>query len=409
MKIVAARLARDLDALADIGRDPAGGMTRLALTPADAAARAHVRAAMSELDLRITHDEVGNLIGRWGGDGPAVMTGSHLDSVPRGGRYDGPLGVVGGLEAVRALKEAGVRPARPIEVVVFTGEEGSRFGRGTIGSAALSGEVPVAAIHALRDAAGVSFAQALAAYGDEGVPVAAARPLGSVAAFVELHIEQGGVLEARGLDIGAVTAVAGLVQHVVRLVGDANHAGATPMELRADALGCAAEVVLGCEKLARDLGRGAVATVGKLEVEPGAFNIIPGAATLGVDARAADPEVLDALDGGVRALAEQAAVRRRIRAEVTRRQKVHPGPLAERVIAAVERGAAAEGLGALRMVSGAIHDALHMASFCPSGMIFVPSKGGKSHCPEELSGLDEMARGVAVLARTLAELAGQTS
>lgn len=407
MRVSAERLVRDLDALAEMGQDPSGGMTRLALTPSDADARAYVRARMLELGMVVSHDDVGNLIGRWGrSDGPAVMTGSHLDSVPRGGRYDGPLGVVGALEAVRALRDAGVRPALPIDVVVFTGEEGSRFGRGTIGSAAFSGEVAVADIHALTDSAGVSFADALATYGDVGPALAAARPRGSVAAFIELHIEQGGVLESRQLDIGAVTAVAGLAQHVVRLYGDANHAGATPMDLRTDALACAAEVVLGCERLARALGQGAVSTVGRLEVEPGAFNIIPGLVTLGIDSRAASPDLLHQLDAGVRAVVDAAAGPRGVRAEVTRRQLVHPGPLAEVVIAAIEESTRDEGLRSLRMISGAIHDALHMASFCPSGMIFIPSRGGRSHCPDELSGTDEMVRGVAVLARTLAALAG---
>jgi hydantoinase/carbamoylase family amidase len=404
MKVSGTRLGRDLEALAQIGRDPAGGMTRLALSPADGQARAYVRERMRELGMTVVHDEVGNLVGRLGPAGPSVMTGSHLDSVLRGGRFDGPLGVVGGLEAVRALVESGFRPKRALEVAVFTGEEGSRFGRGTIGSAAFSGEVPVADIHGLRDADGVSFAAALANYGDEGPPVPAGRPVGAVAAFVELHIEQGGVLESQKLDIGAVTAVAGLVQHVVRVTGDANHAGATPMELRKDALAGAAAIVLGLEERARTLGRGAVATVGKLEVEPGAFNIIPGAAVLGVDARAADPEILDALDQAVGELAGRVAAGRGLGVEVTRRQRVAPGPLDERVIGAVERAAAAAGLRSLRMPSGAIHDALHMATYCPSGMIFIPSDGGKSHCPEERSSLDDMVRGVEVLARTLAEL-----
>jgi len=405
VKISPQRLARDLDALALIGQDPAGGMTRLALSPSDAEARTYVRSQMHALGMTTTHDEVGNLVGRWGpATGGAVMSGSHLDSVPRGGRYDGPLGVVGAVEAVRALAEAGFAPRKPIDVVVFTGEEGSRFGRGTIGSAAWAGDVPVADILALRDAGGTSFKDALATYRDEGTATPARRPAGSVAAFLELHIEQGGVLESRKLDIGAVTAVAGLVQFVVRVVGDFNHAGATPMELRQDALAGAAEIVLGVERAARDLGRAAVATVGKLEVEPGAFNIIPGAAVLGIDARATDPALLDALEEAVRNLAAKVELDRRLRTEVTRRQRVEPGPLDERVIGAVERAAAASGLRSLRMPSGAIHDALHMANHCPSGMIFIPSNGGKSHCPEELSSLDDMARGVEVLARALADL-----
>jgi allantoate deiminase len=399
------RLARDLAALAEHGQDPAGGMTRLALTVSDAAARDYVRGRMLELGMTVSHDDVGNLIGRLAGKDPSaacVMTGSHLDTVPRGGRYDGPLGVVGALEAVRALVEAGVSPRRPIDVIVFTGEEGSRFGRGTIGSAALCGEIPVATIHALTDAQGITFEAALATYRDPGPARPAAVPSGSVFAFVELHIEQGGVLEQKRVPIGAVTTVNGLRQLIVKLRGDANHAGATPMDLRRDALVCAAELVRAVDRIPRELGEGAVATVGKLEVEPNAYNIIPGLVTLGIDARAPTQALLDQLEERITGAARQVPA---LSVEVTRRQAVAPGPLDERVISAVERGAVAEGLRSFRMPSGAIHDALHMASFCPSGMIFIPSQGGKSHCPEEDSSPGDMILGVEVLARTLADLA----
>lgn len=399
------RLSRDLAALAEFGRDPAGGMTRPALSQADAQARRYVRDQMLKMGLCVEHDQVGNLFGRRKGreDTACVMTGSHLDTVPRGGRFDGPLGVVGALEALRALDQAGVETRRPIDVVVFVGEEGSRFERGTIGSAALAGEIPVEEVWALRDARGISFRDALASYGDEGSARLAPQSKGSVHAFVELHIEQGGVLETGRVPIGAVTTVNGLLQHIIRLVGDANHAGATPMDLRRDALCCAAELVLAVETAARE--EGGVATVGNLAVEPGAFNIIPGAVTLSTDARASASPILDALDARIRHAAAAVSVPRGVKATVTARQRVAPGPFDERVIGAVERAAAAESLASLRMPSGAIHDALHMAAFCPSGMIFVPSRGGKSHCPEEHTPIEELLPGCAVLARTLVALA----
>ncbi|HKA92066.1 MAG TPA: Zn-dependent hydrolase [Haliangiales bacterium] len=405
MKLKGERLARDLERLATFGRDPDGGWTRPALSPADAQARAYVREEMLAMGLAVVHDEVGNLIGRRRGarDDAPVVTGSHLDTVPRGGRFDGPLGVAGALEAVRALDEAGVTTGRPIEVVAFTGEEGSRFPRGTIGSAAMSGDVPVAEIFALEDRDGVRFLDALATYADAGAPRPARRPPGSVHAFVELHIEQGGVLEARRIAVGAVTAIQGLVQHVARVRGDANHAGATPMHLRRDALAGAAEMVLAVERVAEEVG--AVATVGRLEVEPGGYNIIPGAATLSIDLRAPDAGTLDELDRQIRAELIAAAERRALHLELTRRQRVEPAACAELVISAVERAAAEAGASVMRLPSGAIHDALHMGALCPTGMIFVPSVGGKSHCPEEESGLPEMLRGCEVLARTLAILA----
>ncbi len=405
MKLRGERLARDLERLAAFGRDPDGGWTRPALSQADAQARAYVREEMLAMGLAVGHDDVGNLIGRRRGarDEAPVVTGSHLDTVPRGGRFDGALGVAGALEAVRALDEAGVTTGRPIEVVVFTGEEGSRFPRGTIGSAAMSGDVAVAEILGLADRDGVRFVDALAAYADAGAPRPARRPPGSVHAFVELHIEQGGVLESRRIDVGAVTAIQGLIQHVARIHGDANHAGATPMSLRRDALAGAAEMVLAVERVAQEVG--AVATVGRLEVEPGGYNIIPGAATLSIDLRAPEAGILDELDRMIRTEIVEAAERRALRLELTRRQRVEPGPCAELVIGAVERAAADAGVSAMRVLSGAIHDALHMGSLCPTGMIFVPSIGGKSHCPEEETGLAEMLRGCEVLARTLAILA----
>jgi allantoate deiminase len=403
-------LARDLAALAELGLDPRGGLTRVALSPADARARAYVRREMQTLGLTIAHDEVGNLIGRRAGSeagAAAVTTGSHLDTVPQGGRYDGPYGVLGGLAALRALDAAGVSTRRPIEVVVFVGEEGSRFPRGTIGSAVMAGDVPVADILALRDADGVSFADALAAYGDRGAARAARRGKDEVFAFVELHIEQGGVLEARKLPIGAVTVINGLVQHIVSVTGDANHAGATPMDMRRDALAGACEMILAVEFIANRLTGGAVATVGRIEARPGGFNIIPGAASFSIDLRAPKAEVLDTLDAEIRESIAVIAEKRKLPLTVETRQRVQPGLFDEQVIGAVERAAAAAGLSSMRMPSGAIHDALHMANLCPSGMVFVPSRGGKSHCPEEDTSLEDLEAGATVLAHTLADLAAR--
>jgi allantoate deiminase len=397
MNINQDRLLADLDHLAQIGRGADGGITRRALSDEDAAARRYVKRRLSELGLEIRHDEAGNLraLRRGRRDLAPVMTGSHLDSVPSGGRLDGPLGVVGAIAALDAL--GGVETERPIEVVVFVGEEGSRFPRGTIGSAAMSGHVPVDKIWALRDAAGLTFRQAMAAYGDEGEPIPArAAPF----AFVELHVEQGGVLEAEGLPIGAVTAIAGLVQRAVTFWGDANHAGATPMHLRKDALLAAAEWALGIEAAARELG--CVGTVGKLEVHPGGKNIIPGRVEAICDLRAADARTLSSIDQRARALLQNT---RGVSVEERMLQRVEPGPMDERAIAGVERAAAACGLRSRRMPSGAIHDALHMAEICPTSMIFVPSIGGRSHCPTEDTDPRHLALGCEVLARFLVEFA----
>jgi allantoate deiminase len=401
MKIDQDRLLEDLTVLSKIGRDPTGGgITRKALTKEDAEARSYVAGRMRQAGLEVHHDEVGNLRGVRAGKHaqPSVMTGSHLDSVPSGGRLDGPLGVVGAIAAVEAL--GGVETERPIEVTVFVGEEGSRFPRGTIGSAAMSGHVDVAKILELRDADGISYAQALSTYGDAGAAISArTRPH----AFVELHVEQGGLLEADGLPIGVVTAIAGLVQRAVTFSGDANHAGATPMHLRKDALLAAAEWALGIEVAARELG--CVGTVGKLEVFPGGKNIIPGRVESICDLRAADARTLDMVDQRVQDLLG-GAERRGVGVSQRLLQRVDPGPMHELAMAAVERAAKNAKLASRRMLSGAIHDALHMAETCPSTMIFVPSKGGRSHCPGEDTDPKDLVQGCEVLAYTLVELAG---
>jgi allantoate deiminase len=400
------RLLADLETLAGFGRGPDGGITRRALSEEDAAARRYVKQRMTEAGFAVSHDEVGNLHGRFGaGDQPVVMTGSHLDTVPSGGRLDGPLGVVGAIAAVEALGRAGFSPRRPIEVVVFVGEEGSRFRRGTIGSAALSGHVEVDAIHALVDGDGISYRDALSTYGDEGEARPTRMSKGEVHAFVELHVEQGGLLEAEALDIGAVTAIAGLVQRQLSFLGEANHAGATPMHLRHDALLAAATFALEIERIACELGGGAVGTIGKLEVMPGGKNIIPGRVEAICDLRAPSAALLSALDERVRAAFAAAGVARGVLTRESLLQRVEPGLMEERVITTVERAAAASGLKSRRMVSGAIHDALHMAELCPSSMIFVPSLGGRSHCPDEETSPEQLERGCEVLARSLADLA----
>jgi hydantoinase/carbamoylase family amidase len=257
---------------------------------------------------------------------------------------------------------------------------------------------------ALRDADGVTYREALASYGDEGAPLPARVARGGIAAYVELHIEQGGVLERLGVPIGAVTAIAGLVQRSVRFEGVANHAGTTPMDLRRDALLAAAEWALGVERCARAVGGGTVGTVGRFEVQPGGRNIIPGSVEAICDLRAPNASLLDILDGCVVAALQQSA-RRSVSATPRLLQRVEPGPMDERVVAAVERAASAAGFASHRMVSGAIHDALHVAEVCPASMIFVPSRGGRSHCPEESTDVEHLAAGATVLAHALAALA----
>lgn len=406
------QLEEDLAVLAEYGQAPMGGWTRPAFSPADAAARRYVIQRLRAMGLTVQRDEAGNVRARLPGREPGlpvVMTGSHLDSVPSGGRLDGPLGVAGALAAVAAIRKRGLVPHRTIEIVVFVAEEGSRFPRGTLGSSVLSGELEMPDLLRLRDTEGMLFTEAMASYGDDAIfpgtpPLLAPVPAGSVHAFLELHIEQGAVLETAGIPIGAVTAINGLVQRSVTFTGDANHAGATPMTQRRDALLAAAEWTLAIERAAKEVGGGAAATVGRMEVFPGGRNIIPGRVEATCDLRAPIGELLDALDARVSAALILAAARKVVVHE-RRLQRVEPGIMDEHCITRVEEAAHAAGLTSLRLPSGAIHDALNLAKLAPTSMVFVPSIRGRSHCPDEETEPEHIVAGATVLATALLGLA----
>ncbi|MEK6607803.1 MAG: Zn-dependent hydrolase [Myxococcota bacterium] len=403
--IDAAAIARDLAALARFGALPSGGVTRLALTAEDAAARRWAADRLRGIGCDVRVDAIGNLRARRPGrepSAPAIWTGSHLDTVPEGGRYDGAAGVVAAIAAIEAFGRDATRA--PIEVVAFLGEEGSRFPRGTLGSAVVAGDVSIDEAMALRDPSGVTLREALAAHGDAGSLPARVAP-GEVGAYVELHVEQGGVLEGTGAEIGVVETIAGLTQLVVTVVGEANHAGATPMDRRRDALAAAAELVLAVEELPRGVDGYAVATVGNVVASPGAFNIIPGRVEVHVDMRASRPDALETLEHNVRHAATLVWSKRRTDVTVARRQHVAPGPMSPEVVAVIESACRDAGRRFLRMPSGAVHDALHMAVMAKTGMIFVPSIGGRSHCPAESTRVEDLAIGAEVLARTLLRLA----
>lgn len=395
------RLAADLEAFRVHGAIEGGGVDRPALGPADVAARRALQTAMKAAGLSVETDAIGNQWGRLGGDGPAVVAGSHLDSVPRGGYLDGPLGVLAALEVARAMGEAGAPPV-PFEVVSFTGEEGSRFPRGTLGSRVASGHLPLAEALAMTDAEGTTVAQALEAAKVRGAALLA--PADRFRAYVELHIEQGGVLESKGIGLGIVRAISGLVQLAVEVSGVANHAGTTPMDLRADALAAAAEMVVRIEQRGRQANGRAVATVGRFDVSPNAWNIVPGAVQLGIDVRSPDPALLETMERDVRRAIEFVAEVRGVRVAVERRQKVEPGALDSSLVERAAGACLAIGEACETMTSGAIHDALEIAPVAPTVMLFVPSIGGKSHTPEEETKPEDVARGLRALAAVVWDL-----
>ena len=396
--------------LAEFNDDPAaGGITREVYTPTYQAALAWVAERMQAAGMTTRIDAFGNLWGRWEGTDPSaprVVTGSHVDTTLNAGRYDGVVGVLGAVEAVARLRERGVRPGRSIDVLAFAGEE-PRFGLGCIGSRALVGAFTREDLDALCDRDGVSLADALRGAGldPDAVPQARLDPAG-VHAFVELHIEQGAVLETGGEAIGVVTAIAAPHDFRLTFTGAATHSGATPMHLRRDALAGAAELLVELERLATvSASRTTVATVGVIGVAPGAINVVPGEARLDVDVRDADLAAREAVVDGIVLAAREIAARRRLTVAVEPIVRDTPVPCAPEVVAAAEAACAELGLSHRRMTSGAYHDAMIMAAAVPVGMVFVPSRGGVSHHPDEYTAPEQLDAGVAVLAGTLQRLA----
>ncbi|MEA9588357.1 allantoate amidohydrolase [Xanthomonas sp. WHRI 10064A] len=366
--------------------DTPEGLFRAWLSPAHRAAIAQVSTWMRQAGMQVRLDAAANLIGRYDGtqaDAPALLIGSHLDSVRDAGRYDGPLGILLGIECVAALHAQARRLPFAIEVIAFGDEEGSRFPSSMFCSRAVAGTLDPTTL-AVTDGAGIDVASALA---DWDLDIAhiqhAARTPGSVLAYLETHIEQGPVLEADGLPVGIVTAIAAQRRFALRFDGCAGHAGTTTMALRRDALSAAAEALLAIERIARDGSNDLVATVGKLQLAPGAVNVVPGRVECTLDVRAGDDATRDA---AVRAI-EQALARigaaRGIAIAITPLQTLAASPCAPTLMTRLDHAVAAQGIAPRRLVSGAGHDAMTMAALCPTAMLFVRCAGGISHHPDE--------------------------
>jgi allantoate deiminase len=393
-------VAATLDALARIGGGPDGGVTRVAWSPELFEAYAWLGERMREHGLEVAVDAAGNLFGRWQvGSGSPVLVGSHMDTVPSGGRLDGVLGVVAAVHAVKLLQEHGFEPARPVWIVAFMDEEGTRFNTALFGSRAFAGE-DVTGIGDRVDAAGTTLRDAMRERGHMLDRTAEANRIGEVGTYLELHIEQGPVLEAEAIQIGVVTSIVGLRGYRVRLRGQANHAGTTPMGLRRDAFAGAARVALELREIAR-ARENVTANVGKVTVAPGGANVVPGHADFTIDVRAATPEGMAELERLVEETVARIAQEEGLEAELEPTFSLEPLELDPRLVDAVERAAAEEGATSRRMPSGAGHDAMVIGRHVPAAMIFVPSRGGISHSPEEYSSPSEVELGMRVLAATL--------
>jgi N-carbamoyl-L-amino-acid hydrolase len=403
------RLWRELDELAQFSDVPPPAVTRIVFSDVDRRAREYVKALCRAASLEIVEDAVGNTFARWAGTDPTlapVASGSHIDAIPNAGRFDGTVGLLGALEAVRALQQSGFRPRRSIEVVMFTSEEPTRFGVGCLGSRLMSATLDPATADAFKDRDGRALADIRAHAGFAGPLSSVAVREGAYAAFVELHIEQGPLLEQRGLDIGVVTAIAAPAAWRVHVEGEGGHAGAVLMPERRDAFLAAAEIALAVEAAARATGAAdTVGTVGVCEVFPGAINSVPSRATLTVDVRDIDGSRRDAALEAIRQACEDIAARRRVSVVIEPLNADPPCQCAPAIIDAITAAATTQGLGSVPLISRAYHDSLFMSRVAPTGMIFIPCRDGVSHRPDEYASPEAIARGVAVLADTLAALA----
>lgn len=400
------RLRSHIEALSRFGRNPAGqGITRSCWSPAHEEARAWLLDRMKAAGLTTRVDQAGNVFGRLGGEGATVMTGSHIDTVPQGGPLDGALGVLGALECLQTIKEAGRGTRLPLTVAAWSDEEG-RYGS-LFGSGAFTGKLDPKAIPSLQAADGERLVDAMARAGFDAleVPKAKCDPR-TLSAYVELHIEQGPHLEAARIPIGLVEGIVGIRRQRLTFVGEPDHAGTTPMLRRKDAFLGAAEYALKArEHIVRKGSGRSVTNFGRIELSPGVSNIVPARAVLLQEMRELDSKILARLDRECLALARAVARRRGLRVEVELLSRTEPTHCAPRVMKAVESACGALRLEYKRMPSGAGHDAQNLATVTEAGMLFIPSKGGRSHRPDERSDWKAIERGANVLLHTLLELA----
>jgi N-carbamoyl-L-amino-acid hydrolase len=409
LDVNAERCWEELQRLSEFSDVTAPAVQRIVFTERDLQAREYLTGLFKDAGLAVRQDPVGNLFARWDGAeaqlGP-VATGSHTDAIPYSGRFDGTVGVLGGLEAIRALKRAGVRPRRSVELIMFTSEEPTRFGYGCLGSRLMSGQLSLQTAAKVTDGDGRTLDEVRLAAGCQGSLADVQLGRGAYAAFVERHIEQGPLLERAAVPIGVVTAIAAPSALRVRYSGPGGHAGSVLMADRSDPLVAAARLVVEVDAAARQSGSSdAVATVGVLDVHPRSVNSIPREVVLEIDVRDVDGPRRDRILDRIQRQAEIFGADCGAPTSVEVINADPPASCDAQVIQAIEKSANEAGLACQRMISRAYHDALFMSLLCPIGMVFIPCRDGVSHRPEEYASPTAVRDGVEVLARTLARLA----
>ena len=409
LTIDSAQLSREIDELAAISDAGPPAVTRVVFTPTDLRARAWLRSRCEAAGLAVRVDAIGNTFARWKGsepDAPVIGTGSHIDAIPNAGKYDGVVGVLGGLEAIRTLQRDGFRPRNSIELLLLTSEEPTRFGIGCIGSRMLSGGFSAEAARKLKDQDGASVDEVRRQAGMTGeleqVPLAR----GYYKAWVELHIEQGPLLEHDGVPLGIVTKIAAPASARITVEGSGGHAGGVVMPDRRDALCAASELILAVENAARATGSiDSVATVGICDVFPGAVNSIPSRVRLSLDVRDTDLARRDGVIEQIERTGKEIAAKRKVSISTELLNADAPADCAAMVIEALTRAAEKHKINAQRMISRAYHDSLFISRIAPVAMLFIPCRNGYSHRPDEYASPEDIARGTLVLAETLASLA----
>ncbi|QHW33547.1 M20 family metallo-hydrolase [Paenibacillus rhizovicinus] len=413
LTIQAERMERRIEQLAAIGKISETGVCRLALSPEDREAAELAKSWMEEAGMDVRIDAFGNLIGRIEGqdpNAPALMLGSHIDTQPYAGRFDGTVGVLGAIEVVQTIAEQRIVPAIPIEVAAFCDEEGCRFNKGLFGVRGLLGRLEEGELER-ADKNGVTRREALVAFGGDPERFSASQyPPGRINAFLELHIEQGPVLESLGSPVGIVTGISGPLWWTVDLRGFAGHAGSVPMPLRKDALVGAARIIVGLQELASgEPGAPTVATVGSLRVFPDSRNIIPEHVQFTIDLRDIDLARRNELEAKLRQLIAAAAEENGLRAEIREDTNSEPRYCAEPILETIRASASEMSLTVPELMSGPFHDSLAMSYYCDYGMIFVRCREGISHNPKEFASGDDIALGTELLYRTALKLCGASS
>ncbi|MBN8203561.1 Zn-dependent hydrolase [Bacillus sp. NTK034] len=402
---VQARIENHIDTLSTFTATPGRGTTRLTYSQEDLLARQYIKAEMEKAGLTVREDGLGNIFGKLEGslkDAPSVLIGSHFDSVPNGGSYDGPAGVVAGLEVAALFTEIGLTPKYPLEVIALIEEEGSRFGGGLMGSRGMAGLLSEEDFKSLKDKGGITTVEAMEKIGlDPSLPKA--RSQESVKAYLELHIEQGPILEEKNIPIGVVEAIVGLTQLEVTVKGQAGHAGTTPMDRRSDALVAAAGMITQFPGLAAAEGEGTVVTTGQLKVYPNGANVIPDQTVFSVDIRSGKEEHVQNVVQKVKELADSYCDSG-VKITVEQLLYIQPKEMNKEIVTLLKEKSSELGFTSCPMNSGAGHDAMVFADYTSTGMLFIPSKNGLSHCPEEWSDSRHIAEAVQILFEAAIEL-----